>query len=431
MAFSIQDRTSNANHLTNNNSVSSYSTSLPFGASSFAADFEASSSQYLSIADGSQTGLDFSDAFTVEGWVRFESLPSSGNSMFFVCKDNNGVSRGYGFGLRNESGTLRLEGFIVDGSGNQDYYYTNWTPVVDTWYHLAMSAKASSISALTFTFYVDGGSASNGTAAVANNISAINNSSASFVLGSYNGTANFFDGQMDDWRAWDHERTGIQISTNYNSELVGNESGLVGYWPMEDFTSISLSPSLSPSVSVSRSPSVSVSASPSITPSSSISPSPSVSVSLSPSVSLSTSISPSPSTGYTLYTRGDETVLPTNNNDLETTYSDAEELQTATSDDERVGQTATSQYMIHQFKVFVGGETRCNVEWEGQSSVPPRLSTVYLQVYNHNTAAWVTIDSDNTSDAEVDFEMEAHISSLTDYKDSAQVVSCRVYQLAT
>ena len=53
---------------------------------------------------------------------------------------------------------------------------------------------------------------------------------------------------------------------------------------------------------------------------------------------------------------------------------------------------------------------------------------VYLQVYNHNTAIWDAVDSDNSSSANIDFILEANIEDLADYKDANNVVSCRVYQ---
>jgi len=55
---------------------------------------------------------------------------------------------------------------------------------------------------------------------------------------------------------------------------------------------------------------------------------------------------------------------------------------------------------------------------------------VYLQIYNHNTLSWDTIDSDNASPANADFDLEANVGDLTNYKDGSNIVSCRVYQQA-
>jgi len=47
-------------------------------AASASIDLERSSSQYLSITDASQTGLDFTGDFTIEGWVKLESSLTTG-----------------------------------------------------------------------------------------------------------------------------------------------------------------------------------------------------------------------------------------------------------------------------------------------------------------------------------------------------------------
>jgi hypothetical protein len=146
-------------------------------------------------------------------------------------------------------------------------------------------------------------------------------------------------------------------------------------------------------------------------------------------LSPSSSGSASPSIGFTLYSRGDEPSLPTDTSDLETIYSEAEEINVSTSNDVRVEQTGTAQYMIHQFRDFVGEQNSCSLECELQSSLAPSSSTIYLQIYNNNTSEWVTVDSDNSSSADTDLILSTSIADLTDYKDGSNVIVCRVYQL--
>ena len=86
--------------------------------------------------------------------------------------------------------------------------------------------------------------------------------------------------------------------------------------------------------------------------------------------------------------------------------------------------------MIHQFKDFVGAENSCQLEWEGQSTLAPSASTVYLQIYNRDTPGWETVDSDDAEDANTDFILLVNMPDLTDYKDASNVISCRVYQEA-
>jgi len=99
-----------------------------------------------------------------------------------------------------------------------------------------------------------------------------------------------------------------------------------------------------------------------------------------------------------------------------------------TSNDVRVGQTATNEYAIHQFKNYVAGDG-CFLTWEGQTNCPPSLSPVYLQIYNRNTNEWETVDSDNSSPEDIDFTLTKTMADLSDYKDGNNVIVCRVYQL--
>ena len=54
-----------------------------------------------------------------------------------------------------------------------------------------------------------------------------------------------------------------------------------------------------------------------------------------------------------------------------------------------------------------------------------------MQIYNRDTTAWVTVDTDGVSDADTDFVLTAEIADTTDYKDENNVISCRVGQDAT
>ena len=122
--------------------------------------------------------------------------------------------------------------------------------------------------------------------------------------------------------------------------------------------------------------------------------------------------------------------MPTGTTDLENAYSAQDYLDVNVADDTRVGQTATQEYMVHQFKDYVGNVSGCQLNWEGQSTLAPTSSTVYLQIFNRNTSTWDMVDSDNTSNADTDFVLSVLVESLTNYKDESNVIVCRVYQLA-
>jgi hypothetical protein len=167
--------------------------------------------------------------------------------------------------------------------------------------------------------------------------------------------------------------------------------------------------------------------SPSLSPS--ISPSLSPSASESPSLSPSASVSPSPSPGWRDYTRGDEDILPTNDNDLETLYSVPEIDKLSLEDGQRVCQTASNEYAIHQYKDYVN-QAAATFRWTGQSSIPCATSTVYLQIYKRTTNEWETIDFDDATLADTNIDLIGVVADLTNYKDYNNVVSCRIYQEA-
>ena len=238
MAINLLDITANNNDLTNSG-VAEYTADTPFAASTIACDFESTESDYLYITDANQTGLDFSTTFTLEGWIKPESALANNTWRWFVSKEDYSAAstRSYLFGMMNSGGTPRLEALVSDGSGNFDYYYRNWSPTNGTWYHVALTCNTGNASATTFEFFVDGVSLGNGTGLITSNISTIKNSTASFAFGCRfsNSTTrvDFFDGCMDDWRAWNDVRTVTEIADNRSVHLNGDESNLVGYWPYE------------------------------------------------------------------------------------------------------------------------------------------------------------------------------------------------------
>jgi hypothetical protein len=226
----------------------------------------------------------------------------------------------------------------------------------------------------------------------------------------------------DDTHALDN---GADLSTDtyfaFTTDIDGQTRS--GTWDIgadEYFPLGSTSPSVSASVSPSASPSPSVS--PSVSPSAS--PSPSVSPSISPSASPSSS----PSPGWENYSRGSYASLPSGITDLTTAYSAGDYTDVNTDNGVRVGIiSASDYYAIHQFKDYVGAAGTFTVTWDGQTDLAPNKSPVVLQIYNHTSGLWETIDSDSATAADTDFTLTWTIT-VADYKDADGVITCRVYQ---
>lgn len=183
-------------------------------------DLELSSSQYASIADGSQTGLDLTTALTIEAWVRFESL-SSGDIQTIASKYDSGANqRAYQFFMQyhTASGERRL-GLNLSGNGSAvEQEYVLWTPQMGVWYHVAVSYS----NADEVKFYVDG-SQQGATQTTA--IASVHNSSAAFSVGSAfsSGSAlQFFDGLIKDIRVFSDIRTAGEIAADAHAQTVSD-----------------------------------------------------------------------------------------------------------------------------------------------------------------------------------------------------------------
>ena len=192
------------------------------------ADLESSSSQYAFITDASQTGLDITGNITLEGWVNFESLPTSGNTFAFAGKydfDNN--NRSYYFAINNNAGTYRFL-FVTSDTGiifTQAFQNLSSAPSTGTWYHYAASKSSS-----TVTFYIDGVSEGTGTVD-----SSQFNGNADFSIGSIVGNAAtfFFDGKLSLWRAWSSARSQSEIDDN-KCNVLGSTTNLEGEWTFDN-----------------------------------------------------------------------------------------------------------------------------------------------------------------------------------------------------
>lgn len=187
----------------------------------YSVDFESSSSQYASITDAAQTGLDFTTAFTFEGYVKFESLTS--NIGFLGKATNSTTDIAYTFVWNQATDELRCR--LSDTGSSSNSYSSTTTAGFSTgvWYHIAVTFDGA---ANELKFYVDGTQL--GTT-VTTSESSLFNSSENFLLGlNQVGGANM-DGLMNNWRVWNVVRTQPQISTN-TDDIITTGTGLVSSW---------------------------------------------------------------------------------------------------------------------------------------------------------------------------------------------------------
>lgn len=92
------------------------------------------------------------------------------------------------------------------------------------WYHIAVSWSGGTASA-----YVDGQPV--GTSQSVGSLNPGTGVSCGDLEIGHTAFSDYFLGSLDEVRLWNTERTPTQIDDNWDRQLTGSESGLVGYWP--------------------------------------------------------------------------------------------------------------------------------------------------------------------------------------------------------
>ena len=148
---------------------------------------------YLSLADSDDFYIE--GDFTIDFWIKFNVLPTSGNQMQFFCQANDNWQNTHYLYILNQSGVYTLRYVVVTGNVSQIHLISTWsTPVTNTWYHIAIIRNGNA-----FTCYVDGISIGTSTTSVtyANLINPITIGAYSNPVGT---TGEFLNGWMDEFR---------------------------------------------------------------------------------------------------------------------------------------------------------------------------------------------------------------------------------------
>lgn len=184
------DSTANNNDLTDNNTVLSGT-----GKKGDAADFEAGNSEYLTITDAAQTGLDAGNNISLALWAKFESLPSGGGTMVFADKLVSTVS-GYRFQVSEVSGSYRLRGYYAKTGGADDSYFRTNPDVAlstATWYFIVFTIEAAATTGRIYINGIEVAVQNDGTLS-----NAITDGTATFTVGSLVAGGSYFDGLLDE-----------------------------------------------------------------------------------------------------------------------------------------------------------------------------------------------------------------------------------------
>ena len=193
------------------------------------------SKQYASGAD--DAALSISGDISMEAWIKRESI---GAHMAIIAKGDANNDWSYRLHI-DPNNKLNL---VISDDGGFDAGHTitcrndkvaHILSDTGVWHHVAVTFDISTETAI---FYVD---TDPGTTFSSGNIGAtIHDGNADFALGTDFNNGNpdgSFDGKIDDARLWSDVRTAGEISSNWETELVGDEANLVGYWKLNnDYT---------------------------------------------------------------------------------------------------------------------------------------------------------------------------------------------------
>jgi len=185
----------------------------------------------MRVAD-SQSLRSFSDAITIEVWLKASSFSAeSGNVNSIIRKNIIPGAENFLLRFRNVNGTLLLDmglGSEIGGLQVADEFG------VGTWYHLAGTYDGSTITIFVNGLVIDSKNIS-GQLQIDQSDLYIGRGDPTFSAGEY------FHGLLDEIRLWNVTRSQEQIQAAINTPLTGNQEGLIGYWNFDDRTAKDLS----------------------------------------------------------------------------------------------------------------------------------------------------------------------------------------------
>ncbi len=162
--------------------------------------------------------------FTIEAWVKRETI--SINSVLGIHTDS--TPRVSLFTFRHDGDNYLATVCRANGSG------TYWGPrhfvIPNIWNHFAIVVSSDSLHV-----YVNGNIAQSEKLEA----SVCLEQSSDLFFGTLPITVNgarVFEGQLDEVRIWNHERSQSQIWNNFDHTIDPTISGLVGYWRLDDST---------------------------------------------------------------------------------------------------------------------------------------------------------------------------------------------------
>ncbi|MFN6945866.1 MAG: BspA family leucine-rich repeat surface protein [Cytophagaceae bacterium] len=162
---------------------------------------------------------------TWEAWIKKENWSSyGGDEKLFMNDFDHPHERAFYISLHSAVGLhFRSGGGPVDYISNTSTFGFS----ANSWHHFAATWSESE-GTVTTTIFIDGVAAGSTTSTSTFDLG------SSFYLGGKDGTFKMRQGEMAEVRVWNVARTEAEIADNKNLLLLGDEDGLVAYWPLDE-----------------------------------------------------------------------------------------------------------------------------------------------------------------------------------------------------
>ncbi len=178
------------------------------------------------ISMGTHSVHQITTNLTVEAWIK----PSRDNTYEGIANNiywTAGHTSGYGLFMGGFSTYYYVQFIVVTSNWNGDYHTYGKIDSLNGWYHIAGTYDGAYMR-----LYVNGVLADSLAVTGSIDYTYFN----AFRVGKYQDDDEniFYQGLIDDVRLWNVVRTQSEIADNRFTELVGNETGLVGYWKLNE-----------------------------------------------------------------------------------------------------------------------------------------------------------------------------------------------------
>ncbi len=182
------------------------------------------SDNYVELDNVPTYDLAATDPFSFETWVYM--YDTVGTMHIFGTEFVSSSNPGFQFQLVSGKPELKLVSSIL--GPNQIQVQSNEVIDTTTWYHLAVTYDGSETAA-GVTLYINGVVVP--TTTLYDNISGSIQGTDPTTFGARNGSFNWFNGKIDEFRLWSTERTATEVANNLFEVLEVSEPGLEAYFP--------------------------------------------------------------------------------------------------------------------------------------------------------------------------------------------------------